>query len=258
MHYTPHIDLAFFLGLSLVFYYKINLTILLNKMRSKINTQDHPFHLVDPSPWPFTGALGALTATIVAAMYMHNCFFTVYLMILGLLLVLSFPCGNRIRFFIGLFLVSSVDIVHCAGVDVSSEMSVVDQSSGFVLLGLSLVSVLGWWVWSSIPVKPPIRCLPDLSPKEPIPSGMPGSPEYQHMLGQVREFYRERVDLPPRPKSTHVARSEEGLPADYSNEVPVPPSKVLSLFDVMSEGFIYFGVFGLIYLSGWFLFRRFF
>jgi heme/copper-type cytochrome/quinol oxidase subunit 3 len=57
-------------------------------MRSKINTQGHPFHLVDPSPWPFTGALGALTATIGAAMYMHNYFFAVYPMFLGLFLVI--------------------------------------------------------------------------------------------------------------------------------------------------------------------------
>jgi hypothetical protein len=29
----------------------------------KLNNQIHPFHLVDPSPWPLLGSLGALSAT---------------------------------------------------------------------------------------------------------------------------------------------------------------------------------------------------
>jgi len=34
--------------------------------------QKHPYHLVDPSPWPFFASLGALMSTIGGVMYMHN------------------------------------------------------------------------------------------------------------------------------------------------------------------------------------------
>jgi hypothetical protein len=46
------------------------------------NNQKHPFHLVDPSPWPFVTSLGAFTLTIGFAMYAHSysggllCFFS--------------------------------------------------------------------------------------------------------------------------------------------------------------------------------------
>jgi cytochrome c oxidase subunit 3 len=33
--------------------------------------QKHPYHLVDPSPWPLLGSLGALASTIGGVMYMH-------------------------------------------------------------------------------------------------------------------------------------------------------------------------------------------
>lgn len=32
----------------------------------------HPFHLVDPSPWPFVSALGALGLTTGGVMYFHS------------------------------------------------------------------------------------------------------------------------------------------------------------------------------------------
>jgi cytochrome c oxidase subunit 3 len=35
-------------------------------------SQKHPFHLVDPSPWPLLGSLGALASTIGGVMYMHS------------------------------------------------------------------------------------------------------------------------------------------------------------------------------------------
>nr|APD51400.1 cytochrome c oxidase subunit 3 [Pelargonium citronellum]QPK67092.1 cytochrome c oxidase subunit 3 [Pelargonium nanum]QPK67094.1 cytochrome c oxidase subunit 3 [Pelargonium fulgidum] len=35
-------------------------------------SQRHPFHLVDPSPWPISGSLGALATTVGGAMYMHS------------------------------------------------------------------------------------------------------------------------------------------------------------------------------------------
>mmetsp|Transcript_3670 Transcript_3670/g.13078 ORF Transcript_3670/g.13078 Transcript_3670/m.13078 type:complete len:267 (-) Transcript_3670:14-814(-) len=37
-----------------------------------LQTQKHPFHLVDPSPWPLFASLGALTTTTGGVMYMHG------------------------------------------------------------------------------------------------------------------------------------------------------------------------------------------
>jgi cytochrome c oxidase subunit 3 len=34
--------------------------------------QKHPFHLVDPSPWPIFGSLGAFASTMGGVMYMHS------------------------------------------------------------------------------------------------------------------------------------------------------------------------------------------
>lgn len=31
----------------------------------------HPYHLVDPSPWPLIGACGALFTTVGGVMYFH-------------------------------------------------------------------------------------------------------------------------------------------------------------------------------------------
>lgn len=36
------------------------------------SSQKHPFHLVDPSPWPLFGSLGALASTMGGVMYMHS------------------------------------------------------------------------------------------------------------------------------------------------------------------------------------------
>ena len=38
----------------------------------KKNTQKHPFHLVDPSPWPLVAAFAAFTVTSGGVLYMHN------------------------------------------------------------------------------------------------------------------------------------------------------------------------------------------
>jgi cytochrome c oxidase subunit 3 len=35
-------------------------------------SQKHPYHLVDPSPRPLLGSLGALASTIGGVMYMHS------------------------------------------------------------------------------------------------------------------------------------------------------------------------------------------
>jgi cytochrome c oxidase subunit 3 len=34
-------------------------------------SQNHLYHLIDPSPWPLLGSLGALASTINGVMYMH-------------------------------------------------------------------------------------------------------------------------------------------------------------------------------------------
>jgi len=62
-------------------------------MAFKINTQGHPFHLVDPSPWPFTGAFGALTTTCGAVMYMHGYVGGGFTLILGFILILLTMAG---------------------------------------------------------------------------------------------------------------------------------------------------------------------
>jgi cytochrome c oxidase subunit 3 len=41
-------------------------------MKNNIITQKHPFHLVDPSPWPFFAALSAFMSTTGGVMYMHG------------------------------------------------------------------------------------------------------------------------------------------------------------------------------------------
>lgn len=50
--------------------------------------QYHPFHLVDPSPWPFVGAMSCLVTTIGAAMYMHSFSGGNILLPLGILMIL--------------------------------------------------------------------------------------------------------------------------------------------------------------------------
>ena len=62
-------------------------------MTLKINTQGHPFHLVDPSPWPFTGAFGALTTTCGAVMYMHSYVGGGFTLILGFILIILTMVG---------------------------------------------------------------------------------------------------------------------------------------------------------------------
>jgi len=36
------------------------------------NNQKHPFHLVDPSPWPLVAAIGGFSLTSGLVMYMHS------------------------------------------------------------------------------------------------------------------------------------------------------------------------------------------
>jgi cytochrome c oxidase subunit 3 len=50
-------------------------------------TQKHAFHLVDPSPWPLTAAVGALSFTSGFVLYCHSYSGGGFLLTLGLLLV---------------------------------------------------------------------------------------------------------------------------------------------------------------------------
>ena len=43
----------------------------------------HPYHLVDPSPWPYVMACGVLVATVGAVVYFH--YNQIYLLVLGIL-----------------------------------------------------------------------------------------------------------------------------------------------------------------------------
>jgi len=38
----------------------------------KKNNQRHPYHLVDPSPWPFVASIGAFGLTFGSVMFLHN------------------------------------------------------------------------------------------------------------------------------------------------------------------------------------------
>src|SRR5271154_2258404 len=48
----------------------------------------HKFHLVDPSPWPLVGSIGALILTIGGVMYMHNYKDGGYVCLIGILSIL--------------------------------------------------------------------------------------------------------------------------------------------------------------------------
>ena len=41
---------------------------------ANVHVKRHPFHLVDPSPWPFLGSLGAFSTVIGAVLYFHGFF----------------------------------------------------------------------------------------------------------------------------------------------------------------------------------------
>ena len=52
------------------------------------NNQKHPFHLVDPSPWPLIAASGALAMTFGGVLYMHNYFGGSSLLLIGVAITL--------------------------------------------------------------------------------------------------------------------------------------------------------------------------
>lgn len=56
---------------------------------ARSNFQDHPFHLVSPSPWPLNTSICLLNLTTSAALSMHYFNNTYYLFYIGLMLVVS-------------------------------------------------------------------------------------------------------------------------------------------------------------------------
>jgi cytochrome c oxidase subunit 3 len=63
-------------------------------------TNQHPFHLVTPSPWPFTTSMAALSLTIGLVMYFHNysrSYILLFLGIIGLILSLTFWWRDVVR-----------------------------------------------------------------------------------------------------------------------------------------------------------------
>ena len=51
--------------------------------------QSHPYHLVDPSPWPISTSFALLVVTVSAVMYMHGFAFGGYLLNLGTILIVT-------------------------------------------------------------------------------------------------------------------------------------------------------------------------
>lgn len=55
---------------------------------SELHIKRHPFHLVDPSPWPLCAATGAFAMAIGGVMYMHSYLNSGFVFFSGLMLVL--------------------------------------------------------------------------------------------------------------------------------------------------------------------------
>lgn len=65
-----------------------NLNFLKNITKNIKNTQKHPYHLVDPSPWPFVISFGLFFLTFGSAMYFHGYIGSTFLILTGLLIVI--------------------------------------------------------------------------------------------------------------------------------------------------------------------------
>nr|YP_010338875.1 cytochrome c oxidase subunit 3 [Bangia atropurpurea]UNJ18842.1 cytochrome c oxidase subunit 3 [Bangia atropurpurea] len=59
-----------------------------NFLQAVKQLQRHPFHLVDPSPWPITGAIAAFSCALGGVLYMHSYNNGAYLLISGFSLLL--------------------------------------------------------------------------------------------------------------------------------------------------------------------------
>ena len=94
----------------------------MNKQYKTNITQNHPFHLVDSSPWPLVASLGALFITFGGVMYMH-------LYKNGLFL-----------FLIGLF--TTIYVMYCWWRDIVREGSFEGQHTKIVQHGLRMGMIL--------------------------------------------------------------------------------------------------------------------
>jgi hypothetical protein len=61
---------------------------MLNSISLKHKLQKHPFHLVDPSPWPFLGSIFAFSCAISAVLYFHTFKLGKILLCINFLLIL--------------------------------------------------------------------------------------------------------------------------------------------------------------------------
>ena len=69
---------------NIVNYWFVNL----NKIKFKYLKTCHSFHLVDPSPWPILGSLGAFMLTTGISLFMHNYFGGFNLLLTGVFTIL--------------------------------------------------------------------------------------------------------------------------------------------------------------------------
>lgn len=67
---------------------KNNLSYLKKITKNINNTHKHPYHLVDPSPWPFVISFGCFFFTFGIAMYFHNYIGSLFLIFLGFLIII--------------------------------------------------------------------------------------------------------------------------------------------------------------------------
>ena len=51
------------------------------------HSKNHDYHIIDPSPWPLLGSIGALVMAIGAVLWMHDTA-PMFIMLGGLLIVL--------------------------------------------------------------------------------------------------------------------------------------------------------------------------
>nr|NP_049311.1 cytochrome c oxidase subunit 3 [Porphyra purpurea]AAD03114.1 cytochrome c oxidase subunit 3 [Porphyra purpurea] len=68
--------------------FTMNNTTNLSFVQTAKQLQRHPFHLVDPSPWPITAAIGAFSCALGGVMYMHAYNNGGYLLLSGFSLLL--------------------------------------------------------------------------------------------------------------------------------------------------------------------------
>ena len=74
-----------------------------NLVRS--NFQDHPFHLVSPSPWPFYTSVSLFAVTVNGALSMHsfsNSYIIFYLSLFTFFMLILVTGSNYLVMFVGL------------------------------------------------------------------------------------------------------------------------------------------------------------